>query len=67
MTEYQMEIFYKEYLGGKSRAHALRDAQMQTLQFLEKGLGASQDTSTIKPKIRPNPRYWGAFQLVGEN
>lgn len=67
MTEYQMEIFYKEYLGGKSRAHALRDAQMQTLQFLEKGLGASQDTSTVKPKIRPNPRYWGAFQLVGEN
>jgi CHAT domain-containing protein/tetratricopeptide (TPR) repeat protein len=58
MTAYQMESFYKDYLASQSKAVALRAAQIKTLTFLEKGL-------TVQGS-RANPRYWAAFQLVGE-
>lgn len=58
MTAYQMESFYKDYLASESKATALRAAQLKTIGFMEKGLAAAGS--------RANPRYWAAFQLVGE-
>ncbi|MBS2007918.1 MAG: CHAT domain-containing protein [Cyanobacteria bacterium SZAS TMP-1] len=58
MTAYQMESFYKDYLASSSKATALRQAQLKTITFMEKGL--------TQAGSRANPRYWAAFQLVGE-
>lgn len=63
MTEYQMGAFYQSYLAGNNKAKALRDAQIKTLNFMEKGLAATPPGAL---KVRANPRYWSAFQLVGE-
>ncbi|CAN5370636.1 hypothetical protein BH11CYA1_BH11CYA1_32760 [soil metagenome] len=64
MTEYQMEAFYTEYLKGAHKARALRDAQLKTVAFMEKGLPAATPGTV---KIRANPRYWAAFQLIGDS
>jgi len=72
MTEYQMETLYYELLRGANKASALRKAQLKTINFLEKGLSSSRDPeekSTAGGAIvgdRANPRYWAAFQLIGE-
>lgn len=60
MTEYQMNLFYKEYLGGATKARALRNAQLKTVEFMEKGFPQAG------ARIRANPRYWAAFQMIGE-
>ncbi len=65
MTEYQMEAFYREYLKGEHKARALRDAQLKTIAFMEKGLVVSGAAGAVK--IRANPRYWAAFQLIGNS
>lgn len=65
MTEYQMEAFYRDYLKGEHKARSLRDAQLKTIAFMEKGMPAGTMASGVK--IRANPRYWAAFQLVGNN
>jgi CHAT domain-containing protein/tetratricopeptide (TPR) repeat protein len=72
MTEYQMENLYYELLRGANKASALRKAQLKTINFLEKGLSSSRDAeekSTAGGATggdRANPRYWAAFQLLGE-
>lgn len=72
MTEYQMETLYYELLRGANKASALRKAQLKTINFLEKGLSSSRDAdekSTAGGATggdRANPRYWAAFQLLGE-
>jgi CHAT domain-containing protein len=43
----------------------LRDAQLKTIAFMEKGLPLG--TTAGGAKIRANPRYWAAFQLVGDS
>lgn len=60
MTEFQMEKFYRYYLKGEDRAKALRDAQLATIQYMETGQEKSPGS------LRANPRYWAAFQLIGE-
>ncbi|MBY0357370.1 MAG: CHAT domain-containing protein [Candidatus Obscuribacterales bacterium] len=60
VTEYQMKHFYKTYLSGSSKCHSLREAQLATIQFLEGG--GTRKTGGA----RANPKYWGAFQLIGE-
>jgi CHAT domain-containing protein/tetratricopeptide (TPR) repeat protein len=68
MTEFQMESLYYELLRGANKAQSLRKAQIKTINFLEKGL-SSRDEKTkapVKPEDRANPRYWAAFQLLGE-
>jgi len=65
MTEYQMEAFYRDYLKGEHKARALRDAQLKTIAFMEKGL--TMPTSPGAIKTRANPRYWAAFQLIGDS
>ncbi len=76
MTEYQMENLYYELLKGASKAKALRAAQLKTITFMEKGLTSSfaeeeNDTksgaASKAPKERANPRYWAAFELLGEH
>lgn len=59
MTAYQMKQFYEGYLAKKGKARALRDAQLATVKFME---GAAEQL-----KHRANPRYWAAFQLMGED
>jgi CHAT domain-containing protein len=63
-TAFQMQKFYASYLKGKDKAGALREAQLATIAQLETPLaaGAKRDMS----KARANPRYWAAFQLIGE-
>lgn len=58
MTEFQMKAFYKGYLAGSAKSRSLRDAQLATIKFMEGG-GA-------KSALRANPRYWAAFQLMGQ-
>ena len=72
MTEYQMESLYYELLHGANKAGALRKAQLKTINFMEKGLPSSRSDESSKAAagtaggIRANPRYWAAFQLIGE-
>lgn len=58
VTEFQMKSFYKSYLGHAGKSKSLRQAQIETIKLLEGNDGA-------KGGIRANPRYWGAFQLMG--
>lgn len=70
MTQYQMTLLYKELLSGKDKAHSLRVAQLKTISFMEKGLSSSfsnDDETKLAPESRANPRYWSAFQLIGES
>ncbi len=75
MTEFQMALLYKELLSGQKKARALRVAQLKTINFMEKGLASSfadededDDAETgKKAKERANPRYWAAFQVIGES
>lgn len=62
IAEYQMEAFYKTLLSGKNKAESLREAQIKTIASME---GTQVDTSS-PTFIRANPRYWAAFQLIGE-
>lgn len=62
MTEYQMNEFYKSFLSGKSKAAALRDAQIKTISFMDKLLAPPPG----QVANRPNPRLWAAFQLIGD-
>ncbi|MBX9876946.1 MAG: CHAT domain-containing protein [Candidatus Obscuribacterales bacterium] len=62
IAEFQMEVFYKTLLAGKGKAEALREAQLQTISTME-GSMADPSSPTF---IRANPRYWAAFQLIGE-
>jgi len=70
LTEYQMESLYYELLRGANKASALRKAQIKTINFLEKGLTSRTAdpklASAPKQEDRANPRYWAAFQLLGE-
>lgn len=63
MTEYQMSAFYQSLLGGAEKALALRQAQLKTVAFMEKGMV----TAPGAVKVRANPRYWAAFQMIGEH
>lgn len=71
ITEFQMKAFYKGYLGSIGKSKALRQAQIDTIKFMEGadyGVGTAADAS--KPaaeRVRANPRYWAAFQLIGES
>jgi CHAT domain-containing protein/tetratricopeptide (TPR) repeat protein len=67
MTEYQMGLLYDEMIkqSDKNKARSLRNAQLKTIQFMEKGL-TSRDADPSAKKMRANPRYWAAFQLIGE-
>jgi len=62
IAEFQMEVFYKSLLAGKGKAESLREAQMKTISSME-GQLADKTSPTF---IRANPRYWAAFQLIGE-
>lgn len=62
MTEYLMRNFYQEYLAGKPKSQALRDAQMAAIKVLERGLQSSKGGVVL----RANPRFWAAFQIIGE-
>lgn len=80
ITEYQMVAFYKSFLAGDSKARALREAQLKTIALLEKtdssdgkssgvqdrGKAAPESAVPLPPSARANPRYWAAFQLIGE-
>ncbi|HEY9784945.1 MAG TPA: CHAT domain-containing protein [Candidatus Obscuribacterales bacterium] len=68
MTEYQMEQFYKAFLAGKTKAQALRQAQLKTIAFMEKTMAASPASAFqgAGQAVRANPRLWAAFQLIGE-
>jgi CHAT domain-containing protein/tetratricopeptide (TPR) repeat protein len=62
MTEYLMRKFYEEYLSGKPKAQSLRNAQIAALKALERNRTEPLTPSTI----RGNPRFWAAFQIIGE-
>jgi CHAT domain-containing protein/tetratricopeptide (TPR) repeat protein len=63
ITEFQMVAFYKSFLAGANKSKSLREAQLKTIALLEKpALGQSP----AELKSRANPRYWAAFQLIGE-
>jgi CHAT domain-containing protein len=61
MTEFQMVEFYKQFLKETGNAHALRHAQLKTIELMEKPAPGG-----ARLPHRANPRYWGAFQLIGE-
>lgn len=61
ITEYQMKSFYKGYLDKAGKAKSLRQSQLDTIKFME---GADYGKGTNG--VRANPRYWAAFQLIGE-
>ncbi len=62
LTEYQMVAFYKSYLAKEGKAKALRQAQLKTIDFMER---PSPGTTPTPGAPRANPRYWAAFQLIG--
>lgn len=63
ITEYQMKSFYKGYLAKSGKSKSLRQAQLDTIKFME-----GSDYGKGGPNgFRANPRYWAAFQLIGES
>jgi CHAT domain-containing protein len=66
MTEFQMTRFYHSYLDGMDKARALREAQLETIRFME-NVPEGQPIQPDPSKPRANPRYWAAFQLIGES
>lgn len=60
VTEFQMKAFYKSYLAKAGKSKSLRDAQLATIKLLE---GETLKAGTP----RANPRYWAAFQMIGES
>lgn len=73
MTEFQMKQFYKAYLSGQDKAKALRNAQLATISFMENGTLTPADpaaqakaSARAADYVRANPRYWAAFELIGE-
>ncbi|MGD9680663.1 MAG: CHAT domain-containing protein [Candidatus Obscuribacterales bacterium] len=70
MTEYHMGLFYKSLLTGANKSAALREAQLKTLEFMEDDGSddedEDQDAAKKSSSVRANPRYWAAFQLIGE-
>ena len=64
MTEYQMVAFYKSFLKGTGKASSLREAQLKTIGLMERRTG--QEETRQAGVARANPRYWAAFQLIGE-
>jgi CHAT domain-containing protein len=65
MTEYQMTKFYRSYLKGMNKAQALRDAQLATIKFIENAPEGTRPQADPN-YLRANPRFWSAFQLIGE-
>jgi CHAT domain-containing protein len=61
ITEFQMKSFYKSYLSHSGKCKALRQAQLDTIKFME-GANLGKGTNGL----RANPRYWSAFQLIGD-
>jgi CHAT domain-containing protein/tetratricopeptide (TPR) repeat protein len=61
ITEFQMKSFYTSYLAHSGKSKALRQAQLDTIKYME---GA--DLGKGINGLRANPRYWAAFQLVGD-
>ena len=62
ITQFQMKSFYKSYLAHAGRSRSLRQAQLDTIKFME-GADFAKSTNVL----RANPRYWAAFQLIGES
>jgi CHAT domain-containing protein len=58
-----MKEFYSAYLKGGEKAKALRDAQLKTIAFMEKAVPGG---TVGGEAIRANPRYWAAFELIGD-
>ncbi len=67
ITEFQMVAFYKSFLAQGSKARALREAQLKTITLLEKPDPDSSPSRSSAPQLRASPRYWAAFQLIGED
>lgn len=63
ITEFQMVEFYRTLLSGSEKARALRQAQLKTIALLESSSGSPPGAAAI----RANPRYWAAFELIGEH
>lgn len=60
-TSYQvMEGFYREWIGGRDKARALRESQLAMLRQLRKG-GVTLDGVTL----HESPWLWAGFVLVG--
>jgi CHAT domain-containing protein len=53
-TKELMVQFYQNIISGMDRCEALRDAALKQIQIVEQRYG------------HINPRYWGAFLLMGE-
>lgn len=66
MTEYQMTKFYQSYLKGMNKAQALRNAQLATIKYIENAPEGTKP-QTDPTYLRANPRFWSAFQLIGEH
>ena len=66
MTAFQMSHFYKAYLSGQDKAKSLRNAQLSTVRFMENSPPGTKPQSDPN-YVRANPRYWAAFQLIGES
>ena len=64
ITEFQMKEFYKGYLARAGKSKSLRDAQLATIKLLE---GGSKPSALAAPALRANPRFWAAFQMIGES
>lgn len=60
ITEFQMKNFYQAYLARAGKCKSLRKAQLATIKYLE---GKAYGDRT---KPRANPKYWAAFQLIGQ-
>lgn len=68
MTQFQMDNFYKSYLATGGISSALRDAQLKTIAFMETGgVNAAVTNKDLSKVVRANPRYWAAFQVMGQS
>jgi CHAT domain-containing protein len=64
-TNRMLPEFYRAWLGGQSRARALRTAQLHLLRDLRANSVRVETPLGVVP-IREDPVFWAGFSLIGD-
>lgn len=64
-TNQLLPEFYRAWLRGASKAHALRTAQLHLLKLLRAGT-LQIDTPAGRVSLPDHPAFWAGFALIGE-
>src|SRR5262249_27155466 len=64
-TNRLLPAFYRTWLGGATKARALRSAQLELIRALRTGT-VQVDTPAGRVALPEQPLFWAGFALIGE-